>query len=117
MTNKNIYYFVNDNGEFLRSSFSNDGEGVLVDGAPENPNQYWSFDDSKWKDIDADELAWASARAERDALLLRSDWTQVPDSPLSENQDWKEYRQALRDITSDFPSPGDIVWPEKPSGS
>lgn len=33
-------------------------------------------------------------------LLSSSDWTQLPDSPLDENQKniWKKYRQKLRDI-------------------
>lgn len=37
----------------------------------------------------------------RDSLLEESDWTQMPDSPLSEERKgaWAEYRQELRDIT------------------
>ncbi len=27
---------------------------------------------------------------------------------------WKTYRQALRDITNDYTSLDDVVWPEKP---
>jgi len=36
----------------------------------------------------------------RNALLRDSDWTQVNDSPLTdqEKQDWAIYRQALRDL-------------------
>jgi hypothetical protein len=47
-------------------------------------------------------------RLHRDALLKNTDWTQLPDSPLNEEQKaaWAEYRQALRDITetnAEFP--------------
>lgn len=48
-----------------------------------------------------DETETANAlRAERNALLNASDWTQLPDSPLSAEQKraWAEYRQTLRDI-------------------
>jgi hypothetical protein len=41
-------------------------------------------------------------------LLAKSDWTQLPDSPLSPElkQAWADYRQALRDVPQ---QPG---WPE-----
>lgn len=39
-------------------------------------------------------------RSRRNALLNTSDWTQMPDSPLSEDKknEWKIYRQQLRDL-------------------
>ena len=41
-------------------------------------------------------------RSRRDSLLNLSDWTQVPDSPLSSSakESWKVYRAALRDLPS-----------------
>jgi hypothetical protein len=43
----------------------------------------------------------------RDVLLKESDWTQMPDSPLSEEvkNDWRIWRQEMRDITSNTPLP------------
>ena len=40
-------------------------------------------------------------RLVRNRLLSESDWTVMPDSPLSDSKqiEWKTYRQALRDIT------------------
>tara|TARA_R100001082_G_C4353706_1_gene155789 strand:- start:788 stop:1006 length:219 start_codon:yes stop_codon:yes gene_type:complete len=40
-------------------------------------------------------------RAVRNKKLVDSDWTQSPDSPLSEEKkkEWATYRQALRDLT------------------
>ena len=37
-------------------------------------------------------------RNTRDAFLRESDWTQVPDSPLSDSKkaEWATYRQTLR---------------------
>jgi len=36
----------------------------------------------------------------RDKLLSESDWTQSRDVTLSNDADWKTYRQALRDLPS-----------------
>lgn len=54
-----------------------------------------------------------AARKDRDALLERSDWTQMPDAPLTEEQreSWKVYRQALRDVTLQPGFPWEINWP------
>ena len=43
---------------------------------------------------------WFNFREKRDRLLKASDWTQMPDSPLSESKkaEWAAYRQALRDL-------------------
>lgn len=38
-------------------------------------------------------------RKVRNQLLADSDWTQCRDVTLSNDADWKTYRQALRDLT------------------
>ena len=40
-------------------------------------------------------------RQVRNAKLAKCDWTQAPDSPLSDTKkaEWATYRQALRDLT------------------
>lgn len=56
-------------------------------------------------------------RGDRIQLLNESDWTQTVDSPLSESkkEEWKTYRQALRDLPAEeFDHPGHIIWPDKP---
>lgn len=55
-------------------------------------------------------------RARRNQLLAATDWTALPDVPLSEErrQQWQAYRQALRDVT-DQPDPFNIVWPAPPA--
>lgn len=50
-----------------------------------------------------DESLAHAIKQQRNFLLLQSDWSQLPDNGLS-NEDkalWTVYRQALRDITSD----------------
>lgn len=55
-------------------------------------------------------------KAERNSLLRASDWTQVPDSPLSaeDRQAWAVYRQALRDLP-EAPGFPDGEWPTPPA--
>ena len=62
-----------------------------------------------------EELA-ASIRAERDALLVQTDWTQLPDVPEPTREAWADYRQALRDIPQQEGFPHTVNWPEKPNG-
>ena len=52
----------------------------------------------------------------RHYLLQESDWTQLPDVPLTDVQRklWAEYRQQLRDITKQPLTP-DMKWPIKPN--
>lgn len=57
-------------------------------------------------------------RKERDSLLADTDWTQMNDSPLS-NEDktaWATYRQELRDISDldAWPYLADEDWPVAP---
>lgn len=56
------------------------------------------------------------ARNSRDFLIAQTDWTQMKDVVLSaeKEQEWKEYRQALRDITSQEGFPFNVVWPTAP---
>jgi len=55
-------------------------------------------------------------RLERNRLLAESDWTQLSDSPLSEDilAAWSVYRQDLRDLTDEIDENGEVDFPEKP---
>jgi hypothetical protein len=61
------------------------------------------------------EYKWIEIRNKRNRLLFECDWTQLPDSPLSEEkrQEWRIYRQELRDITN-YTSPDEVIWPNEP---
>jgi len=52
-------------------------------------------------------------RAERDAKLAASDWTQVADSPVDKTA-WATYRQALRDLPANTADPANPTWPQEP---
>lgn len=53
----------------------------------------------------------------RNFYLRLTDWTQLLDVPLSEEDrsTWAIYRQALRDLTNDLTDPFNIVWPTPPT--
>ena len=55
---------------------------------------------------------WSSIRLQRDNLLKNTDWRASSDLTLSD--DWKNYRQALRDVPTQS-DPFNITWPEQPS--
>ena len=73
---------------------------------------------------DAEEKAWADGaptrrmqqlRDQRNTLLAQTDW--MGNSDVTMSTAWKDYRQALRDITSQTPSDdtlSNIKWPTKP---
>jgi hypothetical protein len=88
-----------------------EGPALLIDGV-------WTQNYSV-RDLSADESAakvgaqWNIIRAERNRLLVASDWTQLPDAS-ADAAAWATYRQALRDIT-DQANPFAIVWPQGPS--
>ncbi len=62
------------------------------------------------------ELIKASLRPLRDRLLADSDWTQLNDSPIYENDRdaWAAYRQDLRDLTDNIDENGEVEFPVAP---
>ena len=65
----------------------------------------------------ADQIAAKNHRATRNTLLAECDWTQGRDVVLSNDAEWKTYRQALRDLPnhSNFPNLTEEDYPTKPS--
>lgn len=59
------------------------------------------------------ENQWFVIREIRNELLSECDWTQLSDIPTETKAIWSEYRQSLRDITSQA-NPFNITWPVKP---
>lgn len=57
-----------------------------------------------------------SMRPERNRLLDKSDWTQLNDSPLTEDKiaAWAAYRQDLRDLTDSIDENGEVEFPVAP---
>lgn len=71
---------------------------------------------------DAQEAAWAAGendraaaqvREERDALLAACDW--MANSDVTMSDEWRTYRQALRNVPTQSGFPTSITWPVEPS--
>lgn len=83
----------------------------------------WSNSTMSWQVTDAamaNKFALMMLRIKRDELLAQSDYTQMPDVVLSNQDEWDSYRQALRDLPANNAnalSTDDIVWPTPPSTS
>lgn len=130
-------------GQILRSVSCPDGEKLLqcaegerfVDGSydatlnyiidgnviekPKRPSEHheFNYETKQWFDWRTTEMQLEFARQERNRLLIDSDWTQMPDSPLDAAQRalWAAYRQALRDVPSQPGFPANIIWPIQPT--
>lgn len=82
-------------------------EGVIV-----TPNtEAWEA----WKAEQPDPsiLVAEEVRQQRNTLLSETDWTQLNDAPLTdeEKEKYRTYRQALRDIPQQESFPENITWP------
>ena len=51
-------------------------------------------------------------RQERNVLLKDSDW--VSGSDITMSDEWRTYRQALRDVPAQSGFPNSVTWPTKP---
>lgn len=62
------------------------------------------------------EERWRRIRSERDLKLKDSDISMLRSLEINVKvQEWKAYRQSLRDIPQSQSNPKSIVWPEKPA--
>ena len=92
-----------------------DGQGIIE--GDYQPNEYKILNGEA---VIRTDNALEILRLKRDALLKESDWTLMPDSPLSDYKktEWATYRQSLRDLPSnnnDITSIDDVVFPNKPN--
>ena len=62
------------------------------------------------------DIKWLQVRNERNSLLSETDWvvTKASETGVAVSDDWKTYRQALRDVPSQS-DPDNITWPTSPS--
>ena len=62
-------------------------------------------------------LGFQHLRYQRDKKLAETDWvvTKANETGVAESDEWKTYRQALRDLPSNTTDPFNPTWPTKPS--
>jgi hypothetical protein len=96
----------------------NDYTKNITEGTPILTNgiyyQNWIQTNASQSEIDYRlENQWFIIRQTRNELLVECDWTQLADVSAETKSIWSEYRQSLRDITSQT-NPFSITWPVKP---
>lgn len=94
---------------------------VSRDGVELDAKGHWV---ERWKVVDMEDAQRAdidarqrdAVRIDRNARLAASDWivTRSAEAGVPVPSGWKDYRQALRDVTSQ-PDPFAIVWPTPPA--
>ena len=62
---------------------------------------------------DLDEYSLNALRSQRNYKLYETDW--MANSDVTMSDEWKTYRQALRDITKTYKNEMEVVWPTPPS--
>jgi hypothetical protein len=64
------------------------------------------------------DLDFTMIRADRNAKLMTTDWTQLSDAPLTEAKktEWATYRQQLRDYPTQASKVSELpAWPSEPT--
>ena len=87
------------------------GEKTIVPYTTEEQAEY-DIKKAAW-DAGANDRKAAEVRAERNAKLSATDWTQVADTTADKTA-WATYRQALRNVPTQTGFPNTVVWPVAP---
>jgi hypothetical protein len=97
--------------------------GIFEQAVEDYNNEIVRIENQRIADEEAAEAArdyWSELRTLRDQRLTESDWTQVADAPLTEEQKiaWQSYRQALRDLPENITDPKPLVlYPNHPDST
>ncbi|MEC6795444.1 tail fiber assembly protein [Photobacterium sp. S4TG1] len=93
--------------------------GLNLNDKDYNGDQIYSFFGitKEQADILKKQNQWLETRRTRDQLMIKTDWTQANDAPLTSEKkaEFTAYRQVLRDIPQTYDNPDNIVWPTKPT--
>ena len=100
--------------EFVMEGTANDLEHMIVGNTVTDKPEPPPPTDAELSDEVLDTI-----RQVRHELLIQSDWTQVNDSPLTDEKklEWANYRQQLRDLPSQHQTTTnieDVIYPTMP---
>ena len=67
-------------------------------------------------EVEAYDLNLDMVRQQRNGMLSGTDWTQIGDATLGDHtaEEWRTYRQALKDIPQNYTRVSTVVWPNDP---
>lgn len=117
------YIIYNNDGDILRTGTCQDADFDIQAKNVEHIIEGECHDDINYKVINGelthspkqktDVEILEEIRKNRNAILAQTDWTQMPDSPLSEKdkKNYKIYRQALRDMLNNYDTISNITFP------
>ena len=83
-------------------------------------NEYIELTQSELDELaaqaEAADLDMSMVRADRNARLASTDWTQLGDASLGDHtaEEWRTYRTALKDVPQNYGRVSEVVWPETP---
>ncbi len=117
--NGDIIKWCENDGITCQGHYYNHSTSEFVEkGAQPSRFHYWDWDHKVWTNNTVD--LFAAIRVHRNGLLLECDWTQLADSPLTEEDkaNWVLYRDQLRnfpDWNSGATDWDSLVWPVPPN--
>jgi len=111
---------IGQNESFIEGEFDDVTYYIENDAAveiPAQPSEYSVFDFTTKQWVLTPDLAITDVLMARNKLLFSTDWTQIPNNPLTSEQqaEWATYRQELRDIPQQSGYPYNVVWPVAPT--
>jgi len=59
-------------------------------------------------------MTWDEVKRNRNDILLKTDWRDLPSYPGTDQEVWRTYRQELRDLPQDYAEVEDIIFPTEP---
>lgn len=97
-----------------------DSKFVIISRNPDTNEIEFQLDEEALNkhNLNVMESKWILFRNERNRYIKESNWiVSVSNSPLSQEkiEEWKVYRQALRDLPANTTDPENPVWPEAPT--
>jgi len=116
------YAILSDDGFVVSTSYSDIAQNGMLEliepigNAPSEWHKY-HFESQQWVEDKPIEATEAEIKVQRKQLLFDSDWTQLPNGPLTTEQQaaWATYRQELRDIPQQFSYPLTVIFPTPPA--
>jgi hypothetical protein len=116
----NIEVQLSEGQAYLEGSYNDTQfyiENSLPVQIPVQPNDFCVFDYTTKSWVQDSSLAISYNLQKRLDLLYLSDWTQIPNNPLTAEQQaaWATYRQELRDIPQQSGYPFNVVFPVAPT--
>ena len=115
-------YEAQASGAQLLLPIESDGATQYVDNGqlvsmPTKPSGAYIFDYATKLWVAQTDAQAQSITSQRNKLLYESDWTQIPNNPLTIEQQttWATYRQQLRDIPQQSGFPYNVTWPVAPT--